>query len=253
MLQRPNIGISLKQTKESVDARPMAMKRCAARSHEHIPRLAGPAGIALTALLAMCLLLIGGSSAAIAAAGSCSSLAPWRAGCMGTLSFEQADAAEEEAEEELEEGEEAASAEARAEELDSGTAGQPSNPISGPSEASSPSSRARTGGSGAVVSRLELTTRASTALEQRQPPASTVGFSFMLSAPTIVKVTLVRQLSANGKKQWVPLPDSLTVKAARGRVNLSLTGHNRLSHGRYRLTVKPAGGDSRSIYLSARR
>jgi hypothetical protein len=46
------------------------------------------------------------------------------------------------------------------------------------------------------------------------------------------------------------LPDSLVLSLSQGHVARSLKGHNHLSAGRYRLTVKPTGGRSRSIYLS---
>ena len=46
------------------------------------------------------------------------------------------------------------------------------------------------------------------------------------------------------------LPDSLSLSLTQGHVARSLKGHNHLQVGRYRLTVKPAGGHSRSIYLS---
>jgi hypothetical protein len=68
-----------------------------------------------------------------------------------------------------------------------------------------------------------------------------------------VQVTLVKQTSGVArarKKRWTTLPDSLILSAGQGRVEHSLTGHNRLSAGRYRLTVKPITGNPRSIYLS---
>jgi hypothetical protein len=146
----------------------------------------------------------------------------------------------EETEEELEEDEEGtATAEAEVEEAGSAEAGSPSN---------------RAGDSGAaVLSRLRLTAQATVALERRHPSASTIAFSFTLSAPTKVRVTLLEQTGSPGRTHWATLPDSLTVGANRGRVSDSLAGHNHLAPGRYRLTVKPSGGRSRSIYLSARR
>jgi hypothetical protein len=145
----------------------------------------------------------------------------------------------EEPEEELEEGgEEAATAEAEAEETGSEAI----------------SSSGRSGGLASVVlSHLRLTVQASTALERHRPSASAIGFSFMLSAPSKVRVTLVEQTTVHGHEQWTALPDSLTVNAGLGHVSRNLTGHNRLSPGRYRLTLRPLTGRSRSIYLSARR
>jgi hypothetical protein len=77
-------------------------------------------------------------------------------------------------------------------------------------------------------------------------------FSFTLTAPAKVHVTLVEQTSSHGHKHWTTLPDSLTANAGKGRGSGKLTGHNRLSPGRYRLTLKPSSGRSRSIYLTAR-
>ncbi len=157
---------------------------------------------------------------------------------------------EAEGEDESEEAEEeAASAEAEAEEE---------------TESESPSSHSHhkpgarshhhsgSGASAAVISRLTLTAKATTALRHSKPLASAVEFSFMLSAPAKVHVTLVEQTSSHGHKHWTTLPDSLTTNAAKGSASAKLTGHNRLSAGRYRLTLKPSSGRSRSIYLTAR-
>ncbi len=143
----------------------------------------------------------------------------------------------EEPEEELQEGgEEAATAEVEAEE---GEEGEDASPATGSKSANS-----------VAVSHLELTTRATAALARRLPSASAIAFSFMLSATANVRVTIVRQTSTGGHKHWATLPDSLTLSLTQGHVARSLKGRNHLSSGRYRLTVKPTGGRSRSIYLS---
>jgi hypothetical protein len=140
----------------------------------------------------------------------------------------------EEAEEELQEGsEEAATAEVEAEEAED------TSPTTGSESTDS-----------VAISHLELTTRATAALARRLPTASAVAFSFTLSASADVRVTIVRQTSSVGHKHWATLPDSLTLSLAQGHVARSLRGRNHLSPGRYRLTVKPTGGHSRSIYLS---
>ncbi len=139
--------------------------------------------------------------------------------------------------EELQEGaEEAATAEVETEEAEGG---EGISPTTGSDSADS-----------VAVSHLELTTRATAALAHRLPSASAVAFSFTLSATANVHVTIVRQTSTGGHKHWVTLPDSLTLSLAQGHVARSLKGRNHLSPGRYRLTVKPTGGHSRSIYLS---
>ncbi len=147
------------------------------------------------------------------------------------------DSESEEAEEEPQEGEEeAATAEVEAEEAED-------------SEDTSPTTDSGSANS-VAVSHLELTARATAALAHRLPMASAVAFSFTLSARADVHVTIVRQTSTGGHKHWDMLPDSLTLSFAHGHVARSLKGRNHLSPGRYRLTVKPSGGHSRSIYLS---
>jgi hypothetical protein len=217
-----------------------------------MPRLTS----ATSFMLAMLLALLAVSSDALAA----SSPGPTRAPAWvytkkaGTSSAAVPASADEEGEEEREEdeGEEVGAAETSTETPLSGTTGSSSNHPSdsnGTSGPSDPGARA----SVAIVSQLKLTARGLAALEHHQPSASTLGFSFMLSAPAIVKVTLVKQMGSHGERHWQPLPDSLIVNAAKGRVNRRLRGRNRLTRGRYRLTVKPLAGSPRSIYLSARR
>lgn len=143
-----------------------------------------------------------------------------------------------EPEEELEEGsEEAATAEAEAEEGGSEEGGSSSDPAT-PGSVS--------------LSDLRLTANATAALEHHHPLASAIGFSFTLSAAAKVQVTLLKQAGAHGHTGWVALPDSLSLNAKPGHVSHELTGHNRLTPGRYRLTLDPSGGHSRAIYLDAR-
>jgi uncharacterized protein involved in type VI secretion and phage assembly len=147
------------------------------------------------------------------------------------------DSEAEEAEEEPQEGaEEAATAEVEAEEAEGGEDASPATDSDGADSV--------------AVSHLQLTARASAALARRLPAASAVAFSFTLSAAAEVRVTIVRQTSTGGRKRWDTLPDSLTLSLTRGHVTRSLKGRNHLSPGRYRLTVKPTGSQSRSIYLS---
>jgi hypothetical protein len=160
-------------------------------------------------------------------------------GCARTLAIAGTGGGEtEEPEEEPEGAEEAATAEVEDEE-------------EGSEEGSASSERAAQ--EGVVLSQLRLTANATTALAHHHPLASAIGFSFTLSAATEVRVTLVRQTSEHGHTDWVVLPDSLSLHAKQGRVSHDLTGHNRLSPGRYRLTLKPADGRSRAIYLNAQR
>lgn len=201
---------------------------------------------ALAMLLALWLLWapLASTSKAASTGSPCSALDG--SACTSALAIAQASDSEEGEEEPETDEEEAASTEAEAEEDGSATAGSPSN--HGSSRPSNPGS----GPNGAVLSQLRLTAKATSALKHSRPSASTVAFSFTLSAPAKVRVTLVRQTSSHGRKRWTMLPDSLTVSAGEGRVTRNLTGHNRLSPGRYRLTAKPLTGRPRSIYLSIR-
>jgi hypothetical protein len=190
----------------------------------------------------LCVMLCAGSTLSASAAqprSSRSDAAIAQAGYLRT--FPLARASDEEAEEQEEEmpegGEEAATAEVEAEEAEGGEAVLPTSASA----------------SSIVISQLKLTPRATAALTQRLPSASSIGFSFTLSAPASLHVAIVRQASTSGSKRWATLPDSLTLSVGQGHVSRSLKGHNHLSAGRYRLTLKPAGGRSRSIYLSVRR
>lgn len=159
------------------------------------------------------------------------------------------------AEEEAEEGQEgedpgvsspeaeaAASAEAEAEEE-----GEQAGGLDRSRSGHGKSSHSTHGGHVAVVSQLGLTAKAKTALRQRMPAASSVAFSFTLSSSATLQVTLIEQTIGHGRARWIPVPDSIVLGARKGRGTGALSGHNRLSPGRYRLTVKPAGGRSRSI------
>jgi hypothetical protein len=166
-------------------------------------------------------------------------------GCMRATAIAHASDNESEGEsegleEELEEGaEEAASAEVETEEMENGT---DSSPSAGSSSASA-----------VVLSHLQLTAGATAALAHRLPSVSAIGFSFTLSAPARVQVTLLRQANGSARTRWIALPDSLTLSVAKGHVTRSLRARKRLTAGRYRLTLKPANSRARAIYLSVRR
>jgi hypothetical protein len=204
----------------------------------------GGALIASLALWLVLLTALTSISAAAAGDSACFGIGYKSADCTSAF-VSMSGAKEEEGEEgqaEEDEGasnEEAASAEAEAEEAASGM--EYSSPAGSRDE------------SLVVLSHLRLTAKATAALEHRLPFASAVGFSFTLSAPAKVRVTLVKQTSIGGRKLWAKLPDSLALSLAPGHVADSLKGHNRLTPGRYRLTVKPANGHSYAIYLSAQR
>ncbi|HEY3970050.1 MAG TPA: hypothetical protein VGL79_01515 [Solirubrobacteraceae bacterium] len=199
-------------------------------------RAASRAGGLLVALLGLCAMLCATNTSLATAAGS-RSLCSAQHHCARTaaLAHTSNSEAEEPEEEELEEsGEEAATAEAEAEEAEDGETSSPATSSAGP----------------VAISNLKLTARATATLAHRLPAASAIAFSFTLSARASVHVTIVRQTGMSGHERWATLPDSLTLSVAKGHDARSLKGHNRLSAGRYRLTLKPTGGRSRSIYLS---
>jgi hypothetical protein len=173
------------------------------------------------------------------------------AGCASTLAIAHAADSQEEIEDEEAEREEAeeeaATAQAEAEEKEEGSG---SADAESASVQSGSTSTQGTSPKAPVISRLTLTAKATAALRHRGPPASAVGFSFMLSTPAKMQVTLVMQTSSHGHKHWKRLPDSLTTRAGKGHGRRNLTGHNRLVPGHYRLTVRPLRGRSRSIYLT---
>ncbi|HEX4116960.1 MAG TPA: hypothetical protein VHY18_13920 [Solirubrobacteraceae bacterium] len=194
-------------------------------------------GALLVTLLCLCVMLCGTiTSPALAARQSRSVCFAQHGRVRTAVLAHTSDSEAEKPEEELQEGEEeAATAEVEAEEAEGG---EDISPTTGSDGADS-----------GTISDLKLTARATAALAHRLPSASAIAFSFTLSARSSVHVTIVRQ-TASGHEHWSMLPDSLTLSVARGPAARSLRGHNRLSPGRYRLTLKPTGGHSRSIYLS---
>ncbi len=213
---------------------------CPRKAGECVSRAASRVGGLLVALLCLCVMLCAQTTSPAAAAGQPRSFCSPQHSCTRTAVLAHTSDSEAEGpEEELQEGaEEAATAEVEAEEAEGG---EGTSPASGSDSADS-----------VAVSHLELTARATAALARRLPTASAVAFSFTLSATADVHVTIVRQTSTGGHKHWDTLPDSLMLSLAQGHVARSLKGRNHLSPGRYRLTLKPTGGRSRSIYLSVR-
>jgi hypothetical protein len=107
-----------------------------------------------------------------------------------------------------------------------------------------------TGGSSsgpARISHLSLTLNALAALNQRNPRASALAFTFTLNAAAKVRVTLAKWVRVHGHWRWLSLPGSSTISAARGGDRGRLGIQRRLSSGRYRLTLTPAHGVAGSI------
>jgi hypothetical protein len=98
-----------------------------------------------------------------------------------------------------------------------------------------------------VVSSLSLTRSAIAALSRRRPRLSKLGFSFTLNTPARVRVTVSKRLRVRGRVQWRPVSIPFTILAAGGPHARRLSGRSALAPGRYRLTLRPAGGSARSI------
>lgn len=177
-----------------------------------------------------------------------------QAGAAATRSTARLDLAAEEEPEEEQEGEDQASSSAEAESAASAEAEEEDEQAGADHSRSHQRKGSHSTHSShvAVISQLGLTAKTKTALRQGSTVASSLSFSFTLSTAAKLQVTLVEQTGARGRTRWTPIPDSVVLGARKGWDTGSLSGHNRLSPGHYRLTVKPAGGRSRSIYLTAR-
>ncbi len=98
------------------------------------------------------------------------------------------------------------------------------------------------------VTTLALTRAATTALHHAGPRASRVAFVFTLNVAARVRVTLAKRVIVHGRGiRWQTLPDSRTITGVPGRNGSHLSAPGRLSAGRYRLTLAPAGGSVRTL------
>jgi len=125
-----------------------------------------------------------------------------------------------------------------------GGAGGPGGPSQGTTSAPPATGR---GAQTPALSALSLTRNAIVALNRVRPRVSLVGFAFTISAPARVHVTLSKRVRLRGRPRWQVLPDSLTLTAVGGANRHRLAGHDTLTPGRYKLTLRPAHGAARSI------
>ena len=103
-----------------------------------------------------------------------------------------------------------------------------------------------------VLSNLHLTHKSLVGLKHN-PLASRVEFSFSLAKSMKVRVMFLKQGKPHARKRWTAISaDSLSLSATKGSSRHRLLGRNRLAAGRYRLTLWPARGRARSIYVSVR-
>jgi hypothetical protein len=120
----------------------------------------------------------------------------------------------------------------------SGSTGVGSTPTE--THATSPPAPAR-------VTALALTADARTALRRGQLTVSQVAFSCALNRPTLVHVTLARQVRSSARAHWRTLSPTLSIAAIAGLNRRHLRGSAGLAPGLYRLTLTPAGGAPLSI------
>lgn len=100
------------------------------------------------------------------------------------------------------------------------------------------------------ILRLSLTTAAIVALNRSRPQLAKIAFTFALSAPALVRVTLARWARVHGHWRWVTLRGSNSFAARAGVNHSHLRGRGALPSGRYRLTLTPAHGVAGSIAIS---
>ncbi|HXW59288.1 MAG TPA: S8 family serine peptidase [Solirubrobacteraceae bacterium] len=100
-----------------------------------------------------------------------------------------------------------------------------------------------------VLYGLTLTHNAFVSLHRPRPHVFQVSFAFALSLPARVLVTLQRQVRVHGHVRFKELPYSLTLNAGKGRSSAHLRAYRALAPGTYRLTLTPAHGVARSIFV----
>ena len=100
------------------------------------------------------------------------------------------------------------------------------------------------------ISDLRLTLRAILALNRSHPRLSEIAFSFLLSAPDTVRLTLARWTRVRGHGRWSTLPGTNSIAAHAGVNRAHLRGRGVLPAGAYRLTLRPAHGSASSIAIS---
>jgi hypothetical protein len=126
-----------------------------------------------------------------------------------------------------------------------GSATRPGGAQAGPTAAgATPPAR---GALAPVVSGLRLTRRAALALNRRHPHVSQVGFAFVLSTGSSLRVTLARQVRAGGRLRWRQTTLASLLFATGGHKTRHLQGRRALIGGRYQLTVAPARGRAETI------
>ena len=108
------------------------------------------------------------------------------------------------------------------------------------------------------LSALRVTSSALAALRRAHSNTKNMSFSFTLSAPSPVRVTLARLTPAGARKDTATraragaLTSSFELAARKGRNQWNVRGTGSLVPGRYRLTVAPAAGAAHSLVIGVR-
>lgn len=102
----------------------------------------------------------------------------------------------------------------------------------------------------ARVSALAITPAGRGALQRHHPPAAAISFSFHLSAPAKVRVTVATQTNTHGRVQWHTLA-SFELTARKGSNTASLRGH-RLVKGLDRIAVSAADASRNEVSFHVR-
>jgi hypothetical protein len=99
-----------------------------------------------------------------------------------------------------------------------------------------------------IISALGLTRSAKAALLHRgRAKLSKLAFAFTLNTAARVRATVYRLVRVRGHLRWQAFSASLAIAATRGTQSRRLSGRLALPAGRYRLTLAPERGVSRSV------
>ncbi|MHB8490880.1 MAG: hypothetical protein ACYDA6_01520 [Solirubrobacteraceae bacterium] len=128
-------------------------------------------------------------------------------------------------------------------------ASEPPSPEGAPEAeaSSSPGATSSSGARGAHLSALRLTRATVSALAHRHLSGSRIAFTFTLSAPATVHVSISRETRRGGHRAWRALIGPRHAGAVRGSNQMHLTGAVRLTTGSYRLGVTLAHGRSHTL------
>jgi hypothetical protein len=99
------------------------------------------------------------------------------------------------------------------------------------------------------LSNLALTFNAIAALSRGRPRFSQMAFTFTLSTPATVRITLARQVRVHRRARWAMQRGSFTIAAVQGGNQARLRSRRALRAGRYLLTLTPAQGAAQSIAI----